>query len=278
MQSKRLIVTADDFGYSEAVNEAVLRAHREGILRHASLLVTGAAAVEAARRARAECPELGVGLHLNLCFGASATDCPELAPGGRFPDDPARCGARYFFDGGLERLLERELRAQFERFLALGLAPSHVDGHLNIHVHPVLWPMVLRLSREHGFRRIRLPGGELRRSLTFSPLPFAAQAGQGALFAGLRAYLLRKEGTQGLEVAGRTWGLLRSGLMAEPYLLHLLRGVPPGTTEVYLHPTSDPAMLPRGGPTATHHSFLELQALCSPRARRVIEEEGIELI
>src|SRR5690242_5450713 len=60
---RRLIVNADDFGMSEAVNEAIIRAHREGVLTSTSLMVTGAAAAEAVRLAK-ENPRLAVGIHL----------------------------------------------------------------------------------------------------------------------------------------------------------------------------------------------------------------------
>ena len=90
---KRLIVTADDFGASLAVNEAVEQAHREGILTAASLMVAGDAAADAVARARAM-PSLGVGLHLVLVEGRPVLP-PESIPAlvdqtGRFRCDMAR--------------------------------------------------------------------------------------------------------------------------------------------------------------------------------------------
>ena len=68
---RRLIVNADDFGRSAAINQAVIRAHREGILTTASLMVNEPAFEEAVALARAN-PKLGVGLHLTLLCGHSA--------------------------------------------------------------------------------------------------------------------------------------------------------------------------------------------------------------
>ena len=76
---RRLIVNADDFGGSEAINQAVIRAHCEGILTTASLMVNEPACGEAARLARAH-PRLGVGLHLTLVSGQAALK-PQEAPG-----------------------------------------------------------------------------------------------------------------------------------------------------------------------------------------------------
>lgn len=279
----KLIVTADDFGISPEVNEAVVRGYRDGVLRHASLMVSGEAAEEAVERARRECQGLGLGLHVVLCAGRSvlpASRLGELVDGrGRFPDDPVACGMRYFFDRRLERALEAELRAQFERFLGFGLRPGHVDGHLNIHAHPVVYPLAQRLAREHGFQRLRLPGGELASSLRHSSRRWwPKQLVEGAVFGALRAYLLRSCGDPRVPVTERTYGLLRSGLMGEDYVLAALGSLPEGTTELYFHPSADPKSEALDEPRPGHHSVSELRALVSPRVRRRIDELGIELI
>ncbi|TPW18608.1 MAG: hypothetical protein FD126_3379, partial [Elusimicrobia bacterium] len=280
--TRRLIVTADDFGISTAVNEAVRRGYRDGVLRFASLMVTGEAAADAVDIARRDCPGLGVGLHLVLCSGRPALR-PESLEGllesdGRFPDDPVLCGLRYFFDGGAERRLERELRAQFERFLATGLRPAHVDGHLNIHAHPVVFPLVMRLAREHGFSRVRLPGGEFGVSFGYSRRPLGKQLLEAAVFGMLRAYLLRSHADPRIEVPQRVYGLLRSGLMREEYVREAVRRLPPGTTEIYFHPSADPASEAGAEPRPGHHTCTELRTLTSPGLKTFLDDEGISLV
>ena len=102
---KRLIVTADDFGLSNPVNEAVELAHTRGILTAASLMVTAPAAADAVTRAR-RLPELGVGLHLVFVDGIPAlppTQIPDLVgKDGRFHRDPTRFGVRLFFSPRLQ--------------------------------------------------------------------------------------------------------------------------------------------------------------------------------
>src|ERR1051326_4057207 len=117
MTRRRLIVNADDFGRSRSINEAVIRAHREGILTTASLMVNGEAADDAVALARQN-PRLGVGLHVSLVCGTSALKPSEI-PGlvdrdGRFSDRPVATGVRYFFRRELRFQLEREIRAQVE--------------------------------------------------------------------------------------------------------------------------------------------------------------------
>ena len=107
---RRLIVNADDFGRSASINQAVIRAHREGILTTASLMVNEPACDEAVALAR-ENPQLGVGLHLTLLCGHSALPS-ERIPGlvnarHEFTHNPAGAGFRYFF----QRRLREQLRA-----------------------------------------------------------------------------------------------------------------------------------------------------------------------
>lgn len=255
---RTLIVTADDFGISPSVNAAVVRAYREGILRFTSLMVLREHAEDAARLAE-ENPGLGVGLHLELCASA-----------------PAKAGLRYFFDPKARAGLEGEIRAQLDRLLSLGVTPTHVDGHINVHVHPVIFPALCRVAREYKVPRVRLPAGEFAvwrrypgRDRTLHSL------GLAAVFYGMGAWV--KGAAEGLELPG-TWGLLRSGLMSEDYLLWLIENLPEGETEIYVHPSSDPRDVPgAASPTPAHHSIRELAALVSPRVREALARLGIRL-
>src|SRR6516162_3756090 len=101
---RRLIVNADDFERSAAINEAVIRAHHEGILTTASLMVNEPGFQEAVKLAK-ENPKLGVGLHLTLLHGHSVLPRDKI-PGlvnahGEFSNSPVCAGMKYFFDGGL---------------------------------------------------------------------------------------------------------------------------------------------------------------------------------
>src|ERR1700761_6836336 len=97
---KQLIVTADDFGAAREVNEAVERAHRDGILTAASLMVSAPAAADAGARAKTM-PNLRVGLHLTLVDDRPTLPAAHI-PGlvdrdGMFRSDMARSGAAMFF-------------------------------------------------------------------------------------------------------------------------------------------------------------------------------------
>lgn len=258
MSDRALIVTADDFGHSADVNAAVLRAYREGVLRFASLMVLRPAAGAAAAIAR-DNPGLGVGLHLELCA-----------------DRPAETGLRYFFDPRARAGVEGEIRRQIEALLALGIVPTHVDGHINIHVHPVIFPALCRLAREYGIPRVRLPSGELATSLSFPSMdPVLPRLVQAATFAAVGGWI--RSAARGLETP-RCWGLLRSGRMSEDYVLWLLGRLPEGVTELYFHPCADPRTAVSESPTPEHHTVTELETLLSPRVRSAIEAAGATLV
>jgi len=170
--SRRLIVCADDFGRDVAVNEAVEIAHRDGILSTASLMVAAPAAADAVARAR-RLPGLKVGLHLVLVDGTAVLRPGDIAalvgPDGRFDDNQARAGFRYFFMPGIRRQLAAEIRAQFEAFSATGLALDHVNAHKHMHLHPTVARLIVEIGRDYDMRAVRLPADRWRHCAVLFP-------------------------------------------------------------------------------------------------------------
>jgi chitin disaccharide deacetylase len=174
-----LIVTADDFGIHEAVDEAVGEASRAGVLTAASLMVGAPAAQDAVQRAR-ELPQLRVGLHLVLADGFAVLPrerIPDLVDSdGRFGNGMWLDGVRYFALPVLRRQLEAEIRAQFAAFARTGLVLDHVNAHKHFHLHPTLLRMILRVGREFGMSAVRVP----REPLWYSSGRGAAAGGGGS--------------------------------------------------------------------------------------------------
>ncbi len=277
--ARRLIVCADDFGMSPGVNAAVLRAHREGIVTEASLMVVGAAAAEAVATAL-RTPTLGVGLHLVLAQGTPVLP-PHAIPGlvdgaGMFADEPVRTGFRYYFARELREPLEREIAAQLERFLDTGLPLSHVDGHLTLHVHPVVLDILCSLKDRYGIRAMRLPLEPLRHTLSFDRRALGQRAFEGLVFGLLGRYARARMRRHGIRHPDRMYGMHQSGHISEAYLLHLIPRLGPGTTELYCHPAVADQEVRRWTPGYEREQ--ELAALTSPRVRAAIEAAGIELI
>ena len=264
MPVKRLIVTADDFGASSFVNEAVIRAFKEGILRFASLLVDGPAASEAAKLAR-ENPGLGVGLHLEL---------------GTVPHSPVVSGLGYFFLKKWRASLDFEIKRQIEKLKNFGILPTHADGHTNIHIHPVIFPALLRACQKHEISRLRVPAGEYHLGrLYLKKIPFLNKM-EYAAFGILGPYLKKqaKKIAPEIEILPRCFGLLRSGRMTEDYVLRLLENLPEGDSEIYFHPSLDPKSRATGDfPTKTHQTITEFETLTSPRILESLKRLDISL-
>lgn len=275
---KRLLVTGDDFGLALEVNEAIERAHRDGILRTASLMVGAAAAGDAVDRAR-RMPDLGVGLHLVLVEGHPVLP-PERVPDlvdehGNFLEDFVRAGFRFFFRPAARHQLAAEIRAQFEAFRATGLELDHVNTHNHMHLHPTVLGLLLEIGREYGLPAVRVPHERFR----FDPragLLRSLQRGLGDLALSPWMALLRlRLNNAGARHNDQVLGNFETGSMDEETVLQLLEQLPEGITEMYFHPAVGRcAEIERVSPGTDYNG--ELEALLSPRVRARIAAFGIE--
>ncbi|WP_044561872.1 hopanoid biosynthesis-associated protein HpnK [Azospirillum sp. B4] len=258
---RRLIVTADDFGLSAAVNAAVIEAHTQGILTAASLMVAGAAANAAVALAHAQ-PSLAVGLHVVLVDGKPFLppgDIPDLVgPDGLFRNDLAKVGAAIFFRPKVAAQVAAEVEAQFQAFGATGLKLDHVNAHKHYHLHPTVGRILLDAARRHGARAMRVPvePADVIRAVT-------PEADLGLhRVTGPWAKLLRaKVRRAGLAAPDQVLGLAWTGAVTAERLRGALAHLPPGVTEIYLHPAvSDD--VPGGAPGYRYRE--ELAALLDP--------------
>jgi hopanoid biosynthesis associated protein HpnK len=265
---RRLIVNADDFGLSHSVNEAVIHAHREGILTTASLMVNEVDCYEAVQLAK-QTPRLGVGLHLTFLHGHSALPhkaIPGLVnPEGEFSNSPVGAGMKYFFDDDLREQLRAEIHAQFVKFHATGLPLDHVNGHLHLHLHPVIFKILMSDSDKLGIRHLRLTRDCLARSRRLSSGHLAYKVSHAAIFEMLSSRVREPLRQKNIKHAQITFGLLQDSRVDEDYILKLLPELPDGDSELYAHPSRD----------KFKH---ELEALISPRVHEQVKKLGIQLI
>jgi len=263
---KELIITGDDFGLSESVNEAVEEAHRHGLLNGASLMVGAKATKDAVERAR-RCPSLKIGLHLVLVDGSSVLP-PQMIPdlvnhAGEFSSHLVRAGFNFFFRPRVKRQLEAEIRAQFEAFRRTGLLLDHANTHHHMHLHPTVSGLVLKVGQEYGMRAMRLPYEP--------PLPSWRASGDGLLRRGairllllpwvslLRSRFMRV----GVHSNDFVFGMNDSGHLHLELVLRFLKFLPPGVSEIYFHP----------GDNAK-----ELEALIHPALREALQASQIRTI
>jgi hopanoid biosynthesis associated protein HpnK len=274
----RLIINADDFGMSEQVNEAVIRAYKEGVLTSTSLMVTGAAFEHAVDLAR-EHPGLAVGIHLVTVVGKSVlphTEIPTLVDReGNFSNNPVSAGIKYYFSAASRRELRKELAAQFERFRSTGLPLSHIDGHLHLHVHPVIFNAALELGAEYGSRHMRVPVEERKFALEFDGSNSMQKTIYTMLFGGLALYMKSKLRKRGFTYPERVYGNLQSGRMSERYYLYMLDRLSAEISEIYFHPAvyDDDRVLNND----ERQCSIEFEALMSTKVKQRMRELGIKL-
>jgi hopanoid biosynthesis associated protein HpnK len=264
-----LIVTADDFGLHQAVNEAVEQANRAGVLSAASLMMGSPATADAVRRAR-RLPRLRVGLHIVLADG-TATLAPELIPA--LADSNGRMNGRMFVNSvrfvlrpSIRRQLEAEIRAQFAAFAKTGLEFDHVNVHKHFHMHPTLLGMILRIGRDYGRPAMRIPDEPLWVAL--HERRWSSAAG-GLLLKPWTALMRQRVRAAAVASNDAVFGIAASGAMTETALLAVVQRLPAGVSEIYLHPATEQGAEIAPSMTGYRHVD-EYMALMSPRVRAAI--------
>jgi hopanoid biosynthesis associated protein HpnK len=277
---KQLIITADDFGLSSGVNRAVEQGWREGLLTCASIMPGGTAFDEAVDISRRN-PALQIGLHLTLVQGRGVLSPAEI-PGlvdadGNFSDNPVKSGIRYFFDRGLYCQLKREIEAQIRHVLNAGILLTHIDGHLNMHLHPTVFRILAELMPLYGITSFRLAQERLLHNLRSDRERILGKALEFLIFSFLTDHARPELDRMGIRYASEVKGVLNSGRMTEEYILNIIDSVQDGLTEIYFHPGILPdAEISRRMPDYRHQE--ELAAIASPTVRQRLHELKIQVL
>ena len=270
---KGLIVTADDFGAAREVNDAVAAAHRNGILSAASLMVSAPAADDAIARAQ-RLPSLRVGLHVVLSEGRPLLPASAVSRlidrDGRFRSNLTALGVALACSRQARRQLAAEISAQFGAFRDSGLALDHCNAHQHFHLHPLVGDLLASIGRRFGVRAVRVPLEPMAVLRKVEPRTSGASA---ALTLPLALALRRRLRNQGLVAADSVFGLKWSGQMTRSRLLGLVRHLPPGLNEIYLHPATGP--FPGAAPG--YHYASELEALTAPEVVAACRTSGLRL-
>lgn len=271
-----LIVSGDDFGASAQVNAGIIEAHRRGVLTSAGFMVTAPAAAEAAAAAKA-LPSLDVGLHVVLCNGRSLLPPARLNGmvdgAGRFPRHEVSAGLRYLLDRRVRGALGDECRAQLERGLQMLGRLSHLDGHHNIHLFPVVADVLIDLAAEYGVPCIRLLRESTLTTLALARDRMALKLVEGVFFRWLTRRARRLMAERGLFGADWLFGFHQSGRLSERYVGGVIARLPArAVTEFYFHPAG-----PAGAAPPDPKRLSELKILTSPAFSEALVRRGVTL-
>jgi chitin disaccharide deacetylase len=271
----RLIVNADDFGLSPAINRGIIAAHRNGIVTSASLMVNGPAFEDAVSLAQ-DNPALDIGLHLTLTeLGPVASPDKVASLVGeslRFAPHAFDFARRYVRGLIAAADVHTELDAQIRLARTRGLAISHLDSHQHVHALPGIARVIAELASSHAIRVVRYPLERLQAYMLRSAGNVRRLAEQIALNA-----ICKRSALQRLRHAERFVGFHFGGKLTESNLEILLRNLPAsGTIELMCHPAEAESDGPHrqwgyAGPA-------EREALTSTRIRALIHARGIDLI
>jgi predicted glycoside hydrolase/deacetylase ChbG (UPF0249 family) len=269
----RLIINADDFGYSAGVTRGIIEAHAAGSVTSTSMMANGVDWENAVRLARAN-RKLDVGIHLNLVQGRPLLRVPSLTDPRTGEFYPLGAFARRAMLGRIDAdELEAETLAQIARVRGAGIAVTHLDSHRHAHAMPGIFPVVARVASEVGIRVVRIP----REPLGINPMDVAATSRKIVLRVALAAShalllappLMATDHFRGISLQGGTHFAKRLG--------RALDTLEPGSTELMVHPghvdealaAQDPYTLPREK---------ELAELTSAGVRERLKRGDIELV
>ncbi len=156
---RRIVFCADELGLSSETNEGIRRVVHAGLVREASLCVTGEAAEEGAALARELRDSLGVGLELCFTAGRALTGYIKglTDEHGRFLP-ASQVFASCLFGRPDPDEVAREVEAQLVRLRDYGLDISHIGGLQGVHLFPRIRDAVLDAAPRHGIRWTRAPG------------------------------------------------------------------------------------------------------------------------
>jgi predicted glycoside hydrolase/deacetylase ChbG (UPF0249 family) len=255
--ARLLIINADDFGMYHAVNDAVVRALTDGVVRSTTVMVPCPWGLHA-MQLLGEHPEIAFGVHLTIVCDSANYRWGPLTSRDKVPSLVDETGffhrnePRQAYMAGLALdELEVEFRAQIETVLAAGLKPTHLDWHcLRDGGRPDVFDMTRGLAEEYGLA--------LR---VFDPVPRERLQRQGLPTADHGVV----DSTR-LETAGKT-----------ARYVQMLRELPAGLSEWAVHPA-----LGNAEAQAIDAWWAKREAdyvfLTSQEARDAVRDEGIILL
>ena len=254
---KRLIVNADDFGFTRDVNAGIVECHRNGILTATTLMANGPAFEDAVRLSR-ENPTLDIGCHLVLVgspgFPATVAQLVQAVALRRIP----------IYD---------ELAKQVRIVLNAGLHPTHLDTHKHTHLLPPVLDAVARLSEEFAIPWVRRPFDFPVQADGVGLAKRIVSRGLGVM----RGRFHRVLAAHGCRTTDFFAGFRITGRYDAAELARLIGLLPEGTTEFMCHPGYCGSELQAARTRLKDSRERELAALISVEVKEAIERFQVRL-
>ena len=284
---RRLIVNADDFGFTAGVNRAIVEAHKHGIVTSTTLMANGRAFENAVVLAKTV-PSLAVGCHVVLIDGEPVLDAKQLpsitsasSRGVGFRDSLKSFAVRALAGRMDAGEIESETSAQIRKLQSAGLNVSHVDTHKHTHLFPQVLRPLLGAARACGVRAVRNPFGPskpLRSSELLRRPGLWTRYAEVKILRTLAATFRDAAHRSGLITPDGTLGIVVTGALDEQLFRAIADVIPEGTWEFVCHPGYNDDDLKRADTRLRESRETELRVLTMPEARELLSSQGIALI
>jgi len=284
---RRLIINADDFGFTLGVNRAIVEAHTRGIVTSATLMANGAAFAEAAQLA-GTAPDLSTGCHVVLIDGTpvlpperipSLTTRERRAPG--FRDGLKSFAARALAGRINPQEIEAEACAQIRKIQAAGINLSHIDTHKHTHLFPAVLRPLLKAASACGIRAVRNPFGPrfpLRSTQILARPGLWTRLVEVRILRRFAGKFREAVEQEGFSTPDGTLGIEVTGALDQSLFRAIAESIPEGTWEFVCHPGYNDATLTAARTRLRASRETELQVLTLPGARKLLSDHEISLI
>lgn len=280
---RRLIINADDFGFTPGVNRAIVDAHTRGVVTSSTLMAGGAAFTEAVHLAK-NTPELSVGCHVVLIDGNPILEparLPSLTQSKRFRDGLKSFALRAISGRIHAGEIAAEAAAQIRKIQASGIVVSHFDTHKHTHLFPKILRPLLRAARECGVRAVRNPFGPrfpLRSGQLLARPNLWTRYAEVKVLHRFSRHFRDTVVSEGFAAPDGTLGIEVTGTLDETLFEVIAGSIPEGTWEFVCHPGYNDADLQAAKTRLRESRETELTVLTLPASRQVLARAGIELI
>ena len=272
----RLIVNADDFGISKAINNGIVKAHCNGIVTTTSLMAVGRAFDHAVALCRAF-PALDVGVHLTLVAEKPLLKQKTSLAGkdGYFPPDISMLLKLLLNQRIQLPEIQAEWSAQIERILNCGIRVTHLDSHQHLHALPGIAGLAIGLARRYHIPFVRIPMEDRLVARPITSHGLVRMTGSMALRAGCLVARLNRRRVPGCQ-SPRFLGFHEGGRLNPESLERILRALKPGRVyELMCHPGLTPEE-----PYIRRWNYghqIELDALAGPSVQSLLIARNIRL-
>jgi hopanoid biosynthesis associated protein HpnK len=284
---KKLIVNADDFGFTRSVNTGIVKAHQSGIVTSTTIMAGGAAFEHGAELAAAN-PVLGVGVHL-VAVGGMPVASPDsirtlVDDEGRLPATFSQLAIKCARGAVSVEDLRREFSAQIARVKSAGITPTHLDSHKHSHTQPLVMEAMARVAKEFNIRWVRHPFEAVSAGAIAGPAAtqrravYLKQRLLGAVVHARAGRFRRLARRYGLSTPDRFYGVALTGLLDTTALRGIIEALDEGVSELMCHPALYDEELQQANTRLKTERSRELEALTDELVLQDLKRHNVALI